>query len=245
MDDELLLKIAEAVGTLKKQVGTISNKTETITKLQGPQGDKGDKGVQGVQGPKGDRGSDGVSGLPGEDGKDGVDGEDGVSVTDAYIAADGNLVIVLSDGNEVDVGEISQRSDDKGNVYISGKDWQIIVSDTAPIDPVIDQLWCDTSSDILYGYGNRISTKTGNYTITSEDYTILCDATSGAIIVSLLAASNVSGHIYNIKKIDAGGNSVTIATNGSDTIDGSATAVITVPFVSIAIQSNGTNWYIL
>tara|TARA_R110000822_G_scaffold49495_6_gene129735 strand:- start:7008 stop:8564 length:1557 start_codon:yes stop_codon:yes gene_type:complete len=117
MDDELLLKIAAAVGTLKKQVGTISNKTETITKLQGPQGDKGDKGVQGVQGPKGDRSSDGVSGLPGEDGKDGVDGEDGVSVTDAYIAADGNLVIVLSDGNEVDVGEISSKGADN-NAYV-------------------------------------------------------------------------------------------------------------------------------
>lgn len=154
MDDELLLKIAKAVGALKTQVGTLSGKTETISKLEGPKGDKGEQGERGVQGPKGDKGSDGISGTSGKDGKDGEDGEDGkegVSVTDAYIAADGSLVITLSDGREVDAGEVVQRTDGKGNIYVSGRDWQIIVSATAPIDPAVDQLWCDTS---VPGNGN-------------------------------------------------------------------------------------------
>lgn len=263
MSDESLLRIAEVVGSLKGELGKLVGKTDAIIKLQGIKGDQGGLGVQGDKGPKGDKGDkgdrghqgdtgpkggDGFQGAPGvngADGKDGEDGNDGVSVTDAYVALDGNLVIVLSDGREVDVGEVVQHTDAKGDVYVSGRDWQILVSATAPIDPAVDQLWCDTSTDILYGYGNRISTKTGNYTITSEDYTILCDTTSGAIVVSLLAASSVSGHIYNIKKIDAGANSVTISANGSNTIDGNATKVITTPFVSITIQSNGTNWYIL
>jgi hypothetical protein len=117
MDDELLLKIAEAVGSLKKQVNGISVKTETVTKQQGPKGDKGDKGEQGIRGLQGVPGIKGDPGAPGKDGKDGEDGKDGVGVDDAYIAADGNLVIVLSDGSEVDVGPLTVGRE--GNNYYS------------------------------------------------------------------------------------------------------------------------------
>jgi hypothetical protein len=54
-------------------------------------------------------GVDGIDGRDGKDGKDGVngvDGEDGVSVTDAKIDFDGSLVITLSNGREINVGEV-------------------------------------------------------------------------------------------------------------------------------------------
>jgi hypothetical protein len=38
---------------------------------------------------------------------------------------------------------------------------------------------------------------------------------------------------------------VTVACFGAETIDGSATNLITVQYASIMIQSDGTNWYIL
>ena len=69
-------------------------------------------GEQGLQGPKGDQGergldgSNGRDGRDGKDGKDGVDGVDGVGVRDAKIDFDGSLVISLTDGREINCGEV-------------------------------------------------------------------------------------------------------------------------------------------
>ena len=68
--------------------------------------EKGDKGVKGDKGADGRQGVDGKNGLNGAPGKDGVDGADGVSVTDAKIDFDGSLVITLSTGKELNVGEV-------------------------------------------------------------------------------------------------------------------------------------------
>ena len=73
---------------------------KSIVPEKGDKGDKGDKGADGRQGV------DGKNGLNGRDGKDGVDGADGVSVTDAKIDFDGSLVITLSTGKELNVGEV-------------------------------------------------------------------------------------------------------------------------------------------
>jgi hypothetical protein len=69
-------------------------------------------GEQGLQGPKGDQGergldgSNGRDGRDGKDGKDGVDGVDGIGVRDAKIDFDGSLVISLTDGREINCGEV-------------------------------------------------------------------------------------------------------------------------------------------
>jgi len=47
-----------------------------------------------------------ISGKDGRDGRDGVDGVDGVSVTSARIDFDGSLIIGLSSGVELNVGEV-------------------------------------------------------------------------------------------------------------------------------------------
>lgn len=105
MDDKLLV-LAEIVGKLRKQVKELSQNTAEVKKLEGPQGPKGEKGDAGRDGKPGKDGKDGLSGKDGRDGANGKDGKDGVSVTDANIAADGSLVITLSDGSEVDAGPI-------------------------------------------------------------------------------------------------------------------------------------------
>jgi hypothetical protein len=69
----------------------------------------GKDGLQGAKGEKGDRGFDGVNGKDGYNGKDGlngVDGQDGTGVSDAYIDFDGSLIIKLTDGRELNVGEV-------------------------------------------------------------------------------------------------------------------------------------------
>ena len=51
-------------------------------------------------------GKDGRNGVDGKAGRDGRDGEDGVSVTDAHIDFDGSLIIHLSTGRVINVGEV-------------------------------------------------------------------------------------------------------------------------------------------
>jgi hypothetical protein len=68
--------------------------------IDGKDGRDGKDGKSGRDGLKGDKGD------AGRDGRDGVDGADGVSVTDARIDFDGSLVIVLSTGRELNVGEV-------------------------------------------------------------------------------------------------------------------------------------------
>ncbi len=90
-----------------------------------------------------------------------------------------------------------------------------------------------------------ITTKTANYTASGNDYTILCNNTSGAITISLPTAVGVTGRIYVIKKISGAGNNVTIDGFASETIDGVTTNTLTTQYNSIMIQSDGANWYIL
>jgi hypothetical protein len=75
-------------------------------------------------------------------------------------------------------------------------------------------------------------------------YTILCDTSSNAITINLPAAGGCSGRMYNIKVVD-NTNSVTVDANGSETIDGESTQVMTQQYSTMTIQSNGSNWYIL
>ena len=90
-----------------------------------------------------------------------------------------------------------------------------------------------------------VVTKTADYTVTGNDYTVLCDATLGAIIITLPDAATLSGQYYNVKKIDATANAVTITPTAPDLIDGAATAIITLQWTSLTFQSDGTDWYII
>jgi hypothetical protein len=72
----------------------------------GRDGKDGKNGKDGRDGKTGLNGKDGNKGDKGSDGRDGVDGVDGVSVVNANIDFDGSLVITLSDGREINVGEV-------------------------------------------------------------------------------------------------------------------------------------------
>jgi len=69
-------------------------------------GRDGEPGRDGKDGQDGRIGVDGMPGQPGVDGKDGEDGEDGISVVNAFVDFDGGLTIVLSDGREINAGEV-------------------------------------------------------------------------------------------------------------------------------------------
>ena len=66
----------------------------------------GQKGEQGVQGPKGEKGDKGDKGEDGKDGQNGQNGQDGVSIVNAYINDEIHLILVLSNGTEIDAGYV-------------------------------------------------------------------------------------------------------------------------------------------
>lgn len=79
----------------------------------------------------------------------------------------------------------------------------------------------------------------------ATDYVVLVNATSAAVTYTLPAASSSTNRILVIQKIDSSGNAVTVAPNGADTINGSASQVISAQFGAVTVQSNGTAWTIL
>ena len=100
-----------------------------------------------------------------------------------------------------------------------------------------------TSSVFAPGLNNTVVTKTGNYTITNNDGTILMNNSSLATS-TLPTAVGVTGQIYTIKKINSASVNVIVDGNGTETIDGSLTAVLTVQYEAISVISDGANWLI-
>ena len=89
---------------------------------QGPVGPQGQAGKIGLQRPQGPQGPEGPQGPQGPNGLDGADGEDGRGIESAYIAADGSLVLTLTDGTELDVGPLTGLSvASEGNTYVIGQ----------------------------------------------------------------------------------------------------------------------------
>jgi hypothetical protein len=99
IDDNVSL-IVEAIKVMERKVEAQLEAAKAIVP------EKGDKGEPGKEGRDGQPGRDGQDGRDGQNGNDGRDGADGVSVTDAKIDFDGSLVITLSTGREINVGEV-------------------------------------------------------------------------------------------------------------------------------------------
>lgn len=82
---------------IEKRVASIKDGRDGQDGIDGINGKDGLKGKDGVKGDKGDKGLDGING---------VDGVDGISITDAHIDFDGSLIITLSNGKLLNVGEV-------------------------------------------------------------------------------------------------------------------------------------------
>jgi hypothetical protein len=102
---EALKKIESDIRERFDSVGNAIEK-RVITIKDGRDGANGSDGKPGKDGKAGRDGAPGVKGMDGRNGTDGVDGTDGVSVTNAHIDFDGSLVISLSSGIQVNVGEV-------------------------------------------------------------------------------------------------------------------------------------------
>jgi hypothetical protein len=79
------------------------------------------------------------------------------------------------------------------------------------------------------------------YAVAATDETVLCDATLGAITVTLPTAT--SGRIVTVKKIDNSVNAITIDGDAGD-IDGAGTQPLSAQWDALTMQADGTNWFI-
>lgn len=86
-----------------------------------------------------------------------------------------------------------------------------------------------------------ITNQTGTYTVPDNVFYVREDVTGGAKTVTLPAASSNEGRLILICKVDAGGNAVTVAASGSDTIQGSATISLAAQWNKALVISNGNN----
>lgn len=132
-------------------------------------------------------------------------------------------------------------------------------SEPASADQVAYMVWADTTSG-LWKQRNAANTgwivrgtlsealvlsKSGNYTIALKDRTclVLCNAAGGAFTITLPdAATAVDGFDLLIKKTDSSVNAVTVDGNGSQTIDGALTYLLTVQNQAARIHSDLANW---
>lgn len=86
-----------------------------------------------------------------------------------------------------------------------------------------------------------------DHLMANSDYTVLVDATTGTVNISLPANDQTTrGRIYVIKKIDITNNLVWVMPDGTDVIDGATSFFINTTNESVTIQADGRgNWRIL
>jgi hypothetical protein len=97
IESDIRSRFDDVGNAIEKRVASIQDGRDGINGKDGRDGKDGKSGRDGAKGDKGDSG---------QDGRDGVDGTDGVSVASARIDFDGSLVITLSSGVELNVGEV-------------------------------------------------------------------------------------------------------------------------------------------
>ena len=97
LESDIKARYDETGRAIEKRVASIKDGKDGQNGVNGKDGRDGRPGRDGATGPKGN------DGLPG---RNGIDGVDGVSVTNAFIDFDGSLIINLSNGQDLNVGEV-------------------------------------------------------------------------------------------------------------------------------------------
>lgn len=140
---------------------------------------------------------------------------------------------------KLSTGVTSQTVLEQGAINWDGTN--LYIGSTA--SPVNQQFAYLSSVALKADIFSAISTKTTDYTTLVTDETILVDATSGNIIITLLNPVSNSGKKFTVKKIDSSVNTVTVSNSAG--IDGTTTKVYSTQYAGGSFQSNGTQYYII
>jgi len=87
-----------------------------------------------------------------------------------------------------------------------------------------------------------ITKKAASYTLTTNDYTIIVDATNEPCTMTLPPAQTAPGLLYVVKKIDSSTNVVSIVSNGQKINSGNDYMLASQDAI-VRFQSDGTQWW--
>ena len=229
--------IVEAIKVMERKV---ENQLEIAKSIVPEKGDKGDKGERGLDGKNGLDGKDGRDGI---NGRDGQDGQDGVSVTDAKIDFDGSLVITLSTGQEINVGEVvAPELQEKIKLVTSGGAGTVLPDQTGNSGKVLGTdgstlSWVTgggggsgTVTSVAASAGTGISV-TGSPITTSGTLTITNTAPDQTVVLTPSTGISISG-AYPSFTIGNSAPDQTVA------LTGAGTTAITGTYPNFTVTSN-------
>jgi hypothetical protein len=198
---DLETRFDELNNVMQTKVGAIVKGRDGEPGRDGKDGQDGRIGVDGIQGP---------SGVSGEDGKD---GEDGISVVNAFVDFDGGLTIVLSDGREINAGEVIPMDvAEKIKVITNGGGTsQSVLDSIASLQSQIDTL-------IPSQTGNN-----GKYLTTNGTTTSWASVSGGGSVTStsVVSANGFAGTVANATTTPA----ITVSTSITGVLKGNGTAI--------------------
>ena len=254
IDADIREKYDGVTETIEKRVANIKDGRDGIdgkNGLDGVNGKDGRDGKDGRNGRDGLTGPRGFDGPKGIDGKDGQNGEDGVSVTDAHIDFDGSLIISLSSGRVINVGEVVAAD-------IAEK-IKVITNGGGTSQPVLDQL-ASLQAQIDLISSALVYKGTWNATTNTPTLTSSAGTANTFYIVSVAGTTTLNGTsnwgvgdwaVYNgtvWQRIEGGavGNFTDLSVSGTTTLSGltASTALAlnaSKQIVSVTNTGSGSN----
>lgn len=108
----------------------------------------------------------------------------------------------------------------------------------------LDALEADiTSLQNVSGSGGSVTQVTSDISLDSSFQTVLVDASSGEVTITLPEASSDDYFIFNIKKIDSSENAVIISPVSPATLDGESQFFIDLQYDSLSVVNYESNWF--
>lgn len=140
-----------------------------------------------------------------------------------------------------------------GDIFmLTDEQYKVVLAPAADTDPPASPIdtWDFFSPALAPGTFPVLSvlSKSTDYTILANDRgaDVLVDASSGAATITLLpVATALSGFTLRVKKTDSSVNVVTVDGNLAETIDGGTTILLEAQNDAIALDTNGTSWFIM
>jgi hypothetical protein len=146
------------------------------------------------------------------------------------------ITIAVSGLTAADISDFSEAVDDRvAALLVAGAGITLTYNDPA------NTLTIESSGSLV----RNIVSVSATYAALTSDSVIIADATGGAFTVTLPSAASTTGQVYDIKRINSGGNKVTVAASGGAMIDGAASVQLTIQYENISMISDGTDWHIL
>ena len=216
LESDIKARYDETGRAIEKRVASIKDGKDGQNGVNGKDGRDGRPGRDGSTGPKGN------DGLPG---RNGIDGVDGVSVTNAFIDFDGSLIINLSNGQDLNVGEVvAPDLAEKIKVITNGGG--------------TSQQVLDTLASLQTQINNLIPSQTGNAgkVLTTDGTDLLWDFVAGGL--DYQGTWNASTNTPTLASgVGVNGYYYITATAGSTNLDG-----ITDWEIGDWLIFNGTVW---